>query len=132
MSIVGSNGKSYNPDSDPTVIRERELESLQTVQTQNRPLRPGSRIQNSDSNQQGFQNHQPTHQAVYREPDPVPHPTVPPDLLDPTVYWQSDGTREALAARVDTYALLPRCSLLRAFSHENLRVDSHRNLKRDS
>ena len=56
-SNVGSNGQRYNPDSDPTVLRERELESLQTVQTQNRPLRPGSLIQNSDSNQQGLQNH---------------------------------------------------------------------------
>ena len=79
-----------------------------------------------------MQNHQPAHQPVYREPDPIPHPTVPPDLTKLSIVTQFNGPREALAARSDKHALLPLCFLPRSFSHENLSLDGHIYLKRNS
>ena len=73
-----------------------------------------------------------THQPVPRDPDPVPHPRVPPDLLDPKIDTQSDRTRDALAGCSDTDVFLPLCFLPRAFAHENLSLDNQRNLNTDT
>ena len=43
-------GQGYNPDSDPNVLRERDLEAQQAAQLHDQAARIGSRIHSSDSN----------------------------------------------------------------------------------